>query len=301
MSETICAVVVTYNRKQLLLECLESLLRQTHPLDVIYLIDNASTDGTPELLKEKGYISEILSPKDAPAEKDFAIGEVKIHYVRMDENTGGAGGFYEGLKRGYKKGYDWIWAMDDDAVLAPEALARVLETARRNNDKCFWSNCDDDVDFAGPTKEVDYWLFVGAFIHRSVIEKVGLPRKDFFIYHDDNEYAHRILKHGYKIIKVRDSIIRHADFLARESYEKTVFGREIWVPKLSDWKLYYYIRNGLLKYSYKDIDKYKMVYRTVQLGLKILLVNKVQFPIFLVAFFHGMIGRTGKTVNPCKI
>lgn len=48
--DTVCAVVVTYNRKGLLIECLEALRRQTRPLQAIYLIDNASTDGTPEFL-----------------------------------------------------------------------------------------------------------------------------------------------------------------------------------------------------------------------------------------------------------
>ena len=54
--EKIAAVVVTYNRKDLLKECLDALLNQTRPLDSIILIDNASTDGTPEFLKEKGYL-----------------------------------------------------------------------------------------------------------------------------------------------------------------------------------------------------------------------------------------------------
>jgi len=48
--ETVCAVVVTYNRKELLLECLEAIRKQTRPVQGIYLIDNASTDGTPKLL-----------------------------------------------------------------------------------------------------------------------------------------------------------------------------------------------------------------------------------------------------------
>ena len=89
--EKIAAVVVTYNRKELLKECLDALLAQTHPLDSIILIDNASTDGTPEFLKEKGFL-------DNP----------KIDYVRLSENSGGAGGFYEGMKRGYEKGFDWV-------------------------------------------------------------------------------------------------------------------------------------------------------------------------------------------------
>jgi GT2 family glycosyltransferase len=54
--ETVCAVVVTYNRKNLLIECLEGLRKQTRPVDAICLVDNASTDGTPDLLLEKGYI-----------------------------------------------------------------------------------------------------------------------------------------------------------------------------------------------------------------------------------------------------
>ena len=54
--ETICAVVVTYNRKELLIECLEALLKQTRQLDGIYIIDNSSKDETPELLKEKGFL-----------------------------------------------------------------------------------------------------------------------------------------------------------------------------------------------------------------------------------------------------
>ncbi|MEM1988368.1 MAG: glycosyltransferase [Candidatus Woesearchaeota archaeon] len=53
--ETGCAIVVTFNRKDLLLKCLESLRNQTKSLDAIYIIDNASIDGTPELLKEDEY------------------------------------------------------------------------------------------------------------------------------------------------------------------------------------------------------------------------------------------------------
>ena len=117
--ETVCAVVVTYNRKTLLLECLEALRKQTRPVDGIYIIDNASTDETPEVLKESGYIPELPPSELAePYEIEHQIsnlvnGEpIKIFYVRMHENTGGAGGFYEGVKRGYEKGYDWLWLMD---------------------------------------------------------------------------------------------------------------------------------------------------------------------------------------------
>ena len=127
--ETVCAVVVTYNRKELLIECLDGLLRQTRPIDAIYIIDNASTDNTPEFLKEKGFIQE-LPPKNLTKswEKEFEIKNltdgqpIKLRYIRMHENTGGAGGFHEGVKRAYEKGYDWLWLMDDDAEPYENAL-----------------------------------------------------------------------------------------------------------------------------------------------------------------------------------
>ncbi len=103
--ETVCAVVVTYNRKHLLLECLEAIRRRTRQVDGIYIIDNASDDGTPELLKENGYIPE-LPPFNLsePYEIEHRINNlvdgntINVFYVRMPENTGGAGGFYEKVR-----------------------------------------------------------------------------------------------------------------------------------------------------------------------------------------------------------
>ncbi|BAZ98393.1 MULTISPECIES: glycosyltransferase [Methanothermobacter] len=125
----ICAVVVTYNRKDLLVECLEALRRQTGPLDAIYIIDNASTDGTPHLLMEGGYIDNPDgSVKNLP---DHHGGSLKIVYVRLNENTGGAGGFYEGVKRAFHDGYDWIWLMDDDVEPEEYTLEKLLRASER--------------------------------------------------------------------------------------------------------------------------------------------------------------------------
>src|SRR5690349_20673166 len=98
MHERVMAVVVTYNRSRLLLECLSALLRQTQPLDRVVLVDNASTDDTVEQLRTHGYL-------DRP----------EIDYTRLPTNTGGAGGFHEGLRRAMELGADWMWVMDDDA------------------------------------------------------------------------------------------------------------------------------------------------------------------------------------------
>ena len=74
----IASIIVTYNRKNMLKDCLDSILEQNAPLNMIFIIDNNSNDGTQELLKKEGYI-------DNP----------KINYRKLNENKGSAGGFYE--------------------------------------------------------------------------------------------------------------------------------------------------------------------------------------------------------------
>ena len=101
--EKIGCVVVTYNRKQLLYECLSALLKQSYPIDEIFLIDNASTDGTQSFLEEKG----IIHNKEIINEKAFQYlsynNLTKVNYIILNRNIGGAGGFNEGLQRAIKK------------------------------------------------------------------------------------------------------------------------------------------------------------------------------------------------------
>ena len=105
----IAAVVVTYNRSALLDACLKALVGQERPPDEILVIDNASTDNTQEMLEQKY--------------------EGVITYVRLAENQGGAGGFYEGIRLAYEKGHDWIWVMDDDVDPTVNALKAMVESS----------------------------------------------------------------------------------------------------------------------------------------------------------------------------
>lgn len=104
---SVCAVVPTFNRKNLLTQALRGLLSQTRPLDEIAVVDNASTDGT------EASISEQFGGK--------------ITYIRLPENSGSAGGFREGMKLAHQRGHDWIWCMDNDAVPLKDALEKLLE------------------------------------------------------------------------------------------------------------------------------------------------------------------------------
>jgi len=277
--ETVCAVVVTYNRKELLLECLETLRKQTRPVQGIYLIDNASTDNTPELLKEKGYIQE-LPPKELDKlwEKEFEIKNltdgqaIKLHYVRMHENTGGAGGFHEGVKRAYKKGYDWLWLMDDDVEVKEdtlEKLGKYFVNAKKDNIVALSSlkvNINGKIlhphrgyfnfenIFSGIVKpfnesklnnrslEIDHASFVGILVSRNSIQKIGFPKKEFFLHYDDVEYCTRLRKLG-KILLIPNSIIIHKE-AAKKGIPRVFLGKKsVRVPYNKFWLRYYGIRN----------------------------------------------------------
>ena len=109
----VAAIVVTYNRKELLRECLQALLAQTIPDLDILLIDNASTDGTKE------YITDIVEENPS------------IRYMNTGSNLGGAGGFHCGLKKAYERGYDYMWIMDDDTIPYPDALEQLFVADKR--------------------------------------------------------------------------------------------------------------------------------------------------------------------------
>lgn len=277
--ETVCAVVVTYNRKKILLECLEALKRQSKPLDGIYMIDNASTDGTPKVLMENNYITHLPPEKlENNWKKDFFIPnltnkrEINFHYVRMCENTGGAGGFHEGIKEAYKKGYDWLWIMDDDAEPEENALFKIsnyfeqkgisalanMEIDINGNVLCNQrgyfnyknvfnhilkpinsTNFNSNIEYL----EIDHASFVGIIIKKQAIKQIGFPRKDFFIHYDDLEYCIRLRNVG-KILLIKSSIIIHKDINKKSGIRKKILGKcSLREPYNEFWITYYNIRN----------------------------------------------------------
>jgi rhamnopyranosyl-N-acetylglucosaminyl-diphospho-decaprenol beta-1,3/1,4-galactofuranosyltransferase len=205
---SVAAVVVTFNRKELLCECLDALLNQTSPPGRIVLIDNASTDGTPELLLEKGY----------------ADNEV-LDYIRLPVNSGGAGGFHEGVKRAYEAGFEWLWLMDDDVEPMPGALEKML--SHQNVSQCIqgckvfrdgqsedwerWANVDDS-GRRSPSREpssreyisAQTGCFEGMLIHRQIVSRIGFPDKRFFIGGDDVAYGYMASKHT-QVIYLREA------------------------------------------------------------------------------------------------
>ncbi|MEK3992213.1 glycosyltransferase family 2 protein [Robertmurraya sp. FSL R5-0851] len=306
MQSSVCAVIVTFNRLDLLKEEIQALVKQTRALDKIFIVNNNSSDGTKEYLEElKNSIS-------------------NLHPIHLDENLGGAGGFYVGTKEAFDKGYDWIWIMDDDAEPELNCLEKLLETAENNDNVGFVApliihkttkvvqnyhhkriNESLTTDFPLSLEEIkgnkeislDANAFVGPLISKKVIEKIGLPRSDFFIWLDDTEYTHRITRISKGILNT-EAVIFHKDKDAVEDHVRNF------------WKVCYGFRNRMLwiQSSLKGFSliasllKMTMVY--LKMVAKIYLQSRWKNNRFFVlsylnkAFKDGISNRSGKFIDP---
>ncbi|WP_353948976.1 glycosyltransferase family 2 protein [Sporolactobacillus sp. Y61] len=215
--EKICAVVVTFNRLDLLKICLNALKKQTRILDEILIIDNHSTDGTTEFLKET--YSE----------------DQKVEILYLKDNLGGAGGFETGIRHAYQENFDWLWVMDDDAepestcleallkynsrsigLLAPVIINKKSKKVQNYHHKRLNDSLTKDIYISNDEIrshsiiELDANAFVGPLISHSAIERIGFPRGDFFIWLDDTEYTYRISRR-MPIRLVTHALIYHND------------------------------------------------------------------------------------------
>jgi rhamnopyranosyl-N-acetylglucosaminyl-diphospho-decaprenol beta-1,3/1,4-galactofuranosyltransferase len=244
----IAAVVVTFNRLGLLQRLVATLVG-TDGLDEVLVVDNASTDGTGEWLRTEESTNDHLQVR------------------HLTENVGGAGGFHEGLRWAVERGADLVWLMDDDGL--PEDGC--LKTLLTHDDLDFWGPVVVDeadperlvfpIRLPGSTRVVhalsdvraaaedgvirDIVIpFNGVLVTRALVEAIGLPRAEFFIWGDDHEYRLRAERSGARIATVVDARVRHPSVGALGT--PMAFGRTTYNHTPSDLKHYCMARNNLL-------------------------------------------------------
>ncbi len=243
-------VLVTFNRLEELKKAIPCYENQTLSPVSLIVVDNCSTDGTVEFLKD-------WEKKDSSIEKSV---------IYLPENRGGSGGFYAGLKEaGAREDLDWIWVADDDAFpewndfekaarfmernpkLMEEVAAvsgmceyegRVASVQRARFKKTIFGKHEVPI----PNKEyrtkeyfdIDLYSFVGTIMRRTALLKAGLPREDFFIYQDDYEHAMRMKQQG-RLLCVPEILIHHKD--------NYLYNRGV------SWRDYYATRNIVILYK----------------------------------------------------
>ncbi|MCX8183724.1 MAG: glycosyltransferase family 2 protein [Crenarchaeota archaeon] len=291
----VCAVVVTFNRKNVLLKCISALLKQTYSLNSIFIIDGPSTDGTEKLLLEKGFIKESPPANTCSiiwgTRNVFIDIPIEFHYFRLYKDVGGSGGFYEGFKRAYKCGCDWIWVMDDDVIPSHDCLEKLIFAIKDNFNVAARPALVNAADFSP--------LFAGGIFSRNIISKIGLPLKEFFIYWDDIEYMLRAKKAGVKIIDVKDAKVYHRDWTLKGFVSRNILGKKIQKPLYPKGRKYYYIQRNKF-YTYIRHRKVKLTLYEFfimiprDLNHYLILNQPERVLCILKGTLDAVLGRTGK-------
>lgn len=232
---------MTFNRLEKLKTVIASIEAQTHPVETLFVIDNASTDGTAE------YLASLQT-------------SVPLEVVTMATNSGGAGGFSEGMIRGYASGADHVWIMDDDCYPKPEALAALIAgfdgaVQELGGDVPFACSVVEFTDgsICEMNNPVPTWdwgrllvkgqnnvmvtacSFVSVLIPRWAIAEYGLPYSEYFIWFDDREYTLRLTARCPGV-QVMDSVVVH-DMGDNRGVNFAMVDRK------SLWKFSYGVRN----------------------------------------------------------
>lgn len=219
----VTTVVVTYNRRTLLEECIAAIGRQTYAPQRVIVVDNASTDDTGEFL-------------------DQLSGE-QFQVIRLPENTGGAGGFAHGIRVAAERPADLIWIMDDDCIPAAGALEELVRAGQQLDREGFAYSflCSRVVDMDGiacnhpvPSSAknasgwprwadlahkglvvVDECTFVSVAASVEHVRRAGLPFRQMFIWGDDTEYTRRLSTQAPGVL-IGTSEVLHKRVLAGE-------------------------------------------------------------------------------------
>lgn len=303
----IAAVVVTYNRKELLFKQIVDVVEnQSFKVDEYYVIDNNSTDDTE--------VSVLQYSKCSP---------VKLTYVKLTNNVGGAGGFYYGLKKAFEDGYDWIILMDDDGrPYDDKCFSSIVEFIKGNSlnasDLHFINSLvlftEDTLSFGlnhiekykdiiklsedGLTIKGFVNPFNGACVSKGLVGKIGFPNKDFFIKGDEYDYTLRALGANANVVTLLTSRYFHPKVMAASN--RKILGRVVHVHMEAPWKEYYTIRN--FTFTMRQIGKPFDCWKYLLLRFYCLFVFKCDkiktAKMIIMGFLHGLRGHLGPIVKP---
>ena len=263
---TVAAVVVTRNRPALLKRCLDALDAQTYPASHLVVVDNASDEPTRDL----------LASETAHRDKSFRS-------IRLEENTGGAGGFHAGMQACLSLPCTHMWLMDDDCEPDPLAVAELVAAAAivgrdavlggniidlngesvnvQSISQRLGTNCVPQypLHLADGLLEMSALTFVSFLVSTELVRKVGLPLKEFFIWGDDTEYSRRLAQFT-RIYQVGKSKTKH---LKSGDGSQSLF-KEKDRNKIPQYHWFY--RNRLfinLKYDgFFSVNTFKFIFRS---------------------------------------
>lgn len=280
----VATIVVTYNRIEMLQKVIGAIRHQTVRPALLLVINNGSTDTTPEWLA---------------AQEDI----ITIH----QENVGASGGFVRGIEEALQRQADKIWIMDDDVLPDERCLENLLSLNAQgypivapqryhgdipfrpepircnftNPFKSLWVRHPNNDDYIDGVVRVECATFEGPLIDSTVFEKTGLPDKRFFIFADDTEFFERCWRQGFPTM-----ITDHAKLQRMIPFDAL---------KTPAWKRYYELRNLVVldkRFGTFWVRSLRPLFYTVKMCLRAQTLDECT--AIIIGYYHGIIGRLGK-------
>jgi len=217
-SPKVAVIILNWKSPEDTIESLRSALASTYVNLEVFLVDNDSKDGLCDRVQRE-------------------LTEVSI--LRNSTNLGYAGGNNTGIRAALKKDADFIFILNNDAVVHKDCVSILLETALASSHaglmapkvlqrsepglidslgtRMDWFRLrpclgrHGQKDDVGEKKVFTSSVLVGCalFVAREVIEKIGLLDEDFFLIHEDADWSFRSLEAGYKNLIVPAAIVYH--------------------------------------------------------------------------------------------
>jgi GT2 family glycosyltransferase len=222
-------VIVTRDRSRVLAGTLRAVRAQTRPPDAVIVVDNDSSDDTPELLA-----------------REFP----EVEVVKAPENLGVNGGLAMGMRAVEHRVFEAFWILDDDTVPPPDALEELETTLGATAGAAGIGYAGGTIRFGtirhcktaeqvrrlprlGPgVREVDFFLVDGALVRRAPVDAVGYPPENYFMMIGDIEYPYRMKRAGFRL-----------GVLEQDRMQRSTLGGRGGASGKPAWRAYYKARN----------------------------------------------------------
>ena len=220
-------IICNYNGGEDTVKCIEAVIHSKDIKCDIYVVDNASTDGSADRIGRQ-------------------FGK-KVTILQNAENLGGSGGFGRGLRMAVEEGYPYIMMLDNDAYVDRDTIKKLHryleETPVVGIVVSMIMMSDDPVRFMDYAKTIDFEAFIdrskwcgkldseetqeprecdfaaatAAMVRREVLLKCGGMDEAHFIYYDDIELGYRIKQSGYKVVSLGNAKAWHKSGMTRKT------------------------------------------------------------------------------------
>jgi len=286
------------NRAATASACVRALAGQTRAPDLVIVADNVSSDSTVEDL---GNLTEL---------------PFRLMVHRMPENRGNAGGVKEAMEMAFAEGADAVWILDDDswprataleAMLYgpwnPHVVRHPLQIDPRTNQFTWplqitdghggWRLISSVAELPDGERVRSRISWTGALVSREVREAIGPVNGDLFIRGEDEEYPLRIEQGGFSQDAIRGAVMDHPG--PQNLVHWTLLGKSFFFePSLSDWKIYYKVRN-MVWIKRKQSGNSRAIMMALVYALAALQIDgRERLPLICSAAWDGWRGRLGK-------